>query len=248
MLKNVMTNTVLVGKGLRALLTLPQNRVWARSLLSLLFLNLLIFVLWKADVRLPGAGAIKVAADPTEPEWIAIHAPWRKSQDDGDQASQGSIKTQLCRRWGPFNAIDIRRVEQLLAEWGGQRKLITETEPIAYQVYWPESARDTAKFMKELRLAGFADAVVSTGEDPTRGHVTYGTFRGRGQAKAKIDYLSSKGFPGATVFTRMGPPKTVYELRGDEEQLDELREIRSKYDFGELTGCNSGGGRDEAAH
>ncbi len=234
------TNTVLVLRGVKALLTLPQNRGWSRSLVSLFVLNLLVFILWRSSAWVGGQGGIKEATDPVQPQWLAVHAPWQASQGEGhaDSAHEGSFKTVRCRRWGPFNAIDLRRVDQLLGDWGGQRKLITETEPIGYQVYWPASAKDTAAFMKELRIKGFADAMVSNSEDVTRGHVVYGTFRSRGQAKAKIEYLDGKGFPGATIYTRMGPSKTVYELRGNEEQIEELMEIRAKFDFGQLTGCN----------
>lgn len=239
--KQWMINAVLVAKGLRALLTLPPNRTWARSMLSLLVLNGLVLVLWKSGAFIAAAGPAKVATEPVQPHWLAVHAPWQLIQTaEGDPAgSQGQLAVQRCRRWGPFNAIDLRRVDQLLADWGGERKLITETEPIAYQVYWPQSAAKTADFMKELRIKGFADATVSTGEDVTRGHVTYGTYRSRSQAKQKIEYLAGKGFPGATVHTRMGPPKTVYELRGDEAQIDQLSEIRAKFDFGELSACTA---------
>lgn len=248
-MQQMRTNTALVLRGVRALLTLPQNRAWSRSLVSLFTLNLLIFILWRSSALLGGQGAIKAASDPVQPQWLAVHAPWRAddaAHADGDSHQEGSVKTVRCRRWGPFNAIDLRRVDQLLADWGGERKLITETEPIAYQVYWPTSAKDTAGFMKELRIKGFADAIVSSNEDVTRGQVVYGTYRTRGQAKAKIEYLEGKGFPGATIFTRMGPSKTVYELRGTEEQIEELVEIRTKFDFGTLTACTAGAGKPDA--
>lgn len=244
-------NAALVLRGVKALLTLPQNRGWSRSLVSLSVLNLLIFILWRSSALVGGHGPLKEAGEPVQPQWLAVHAPWQANNAahaDGDSHGEGSLKTLRCRRWGPFNSIDLRRVDQLLGDWGGQRKLITETEPIAYQVYWPASAKETAKFMNELRIKGFADALVSNSEDITRGHVTYGTFRSRGQAKAKIEYLDGKGFPGATIHTRMGPPKTVYELRGTEEQIDELGEIRAKFDLGELTACNASAGSKSGNH
>lgn len=245
--KQWMGNAVLVARGVRALLTLPQNRAWARSIASLLLLNLVVLILWKSGWLVAGQGIVKPPSEPVQAEWLSVHAPWKPEEaDHADAKGEGAIRSLRCRRWGPFNAIDLRRVDQLLADWGGERKLITETEPIAYQVYWPESARDTAKFLNELRIKGFADALVSPAEDITRGHVTYGTYRSRSQAKAKVEYLASKGFPGATIFTRLGPPKTVYELRGDEDQIDELREIRAKYDFGELTGCTSSSSKDSS--
>lgn len=238
-----MSNAGLVLRGLRALLTLPQNRAWARPLLSLMVLNLLVLILWKFNWLVAGIGAAKPSGDAIQPHWLAVHAPWQEEADSAHADAEGKIAgVRRCRRWGPFNAIDLRRVDQLLSDWGGERKLITETEPIAYQVYWPESAKDAPKFMNELRIKGFADAILSTSEDQTRGHVVYGTFRSRSQAKAKIEYLGGKGFPGAAIFTRMGPPKTVYELRGDEDQIDALMAIRAKFDFGEMTGCNAAAG------
>lgn len=245
MIKQWMGNAVLVGRGLRALLTLPQNRAWSRSILTLLVLNLVVLIVWRSGWLMLGQGGNKPPAEPVQPQWLAIHAPWQDHADT-DSAREGSIRVLRCRRWGPFNAIDLRRVDQLLADWGGERKLITETEPIAYVVYWPESAKETARFMNDLRIKGFADAMVSTSEDVTRGHVMYGTFRSRGQARAKVEFLAGKGFPGATLYTRMGPPKTVYELRGDEDQIEALTAIRAKFDFGELTACNRNS--DAASH
>ena len=243
--KQWMTNAMLIARGLRAVLTLPQNRVWARTLLALFILNLMLFVFGRVDLGLPGQSSAKLASEHAVTELIAVETPWGARKRDGhadshgeaDNSHDGEIKVMSCRRWGPFNAMDLRRVDQLLSEWGGQRKLITETEAIAYQIYWPDTAKKSAEFMKELRIAGFADALVSSSEDVTKGHVSYGVFRSRAQAKEKIAFLAKKGFAGAMVYTRMGPPKTVYELRGDADQMEALFEIRNQYDFGEYTAC-----------
>jgi hypothetical protein len=252
--KQWMTNALLVARGLRAVLILPQNRNWARTLLALFIFNLLLYVFGRIELALPGQAAAKLASEHVSAELITVETPWgfRGHGDHGEHGDthsshDGEIKVISCRRWGPFNAMDLRRVDQLLSEWGGQRKLITETEPIAYQVYWPDSAKNSATFMKELRVAGFADALVSSGEDVTKGHVSYGAFRSRAQAREKIAFLTKKGFAGAVIYTRMGPPKTVYELRGDPDQMEALFEIRNQYDFGEYTGCTPSE-HAEAAH
>lgn len=249
--KQWMTNALLIARGLRAVLTLPQNRAWARTLLALFILNILLFVFGRIELGLPGQASAKLASEHAVTSLISVETPWgarkQADHDDSHNSHDGEIKVMSCRRWGPFNTMDLRRVDQLLSEWGGQRKLITETEPIAYHIYWPDSAKKSTAFLKELRIAGFADALVSSSEDVTKGHVSYGVFRSRAQAKEKIAFLAKKGFSGAVVYTRMGPPKTVYELRGDADQMEALFEIRNQYDFGQYTGCTPSEHAD-AAH
>ncbi len=239
--KQWMTNALLIARGLRAVLTLPQNRSWARTLLALFILNILLFVFGRIELGLPGQASAKLASEHARTDLISVETPWgsrkQNEHDDSHSSQDGEIKVMSCRRWGPFNTMDLRRVDQLLSEWSGQRKLITETEPIAYHIYWPDSAKKSTAFLKDLRIAGFADALVSSSEDVTKGHVSYGVFRSRAQAKEKIAFLAKKGFSGAVVYTRMGPPKTVYELRGDADQMEALFEIRNQYDFGQYTGC-----------
>jgi hypothetical protein len=178
--------------------------------LVLLLLNAM-FLAWARFAPEPGTLESQLLAQQVNPE--AIHL-----LSDAQVAALGARKAEpadgaSCQEWGPFNAADLRRARETLAELASQAKLGERHEDSAgWWVYIPPQASRQAATQKvtELKRLGVEDYFIVQDDPRFRFAVSLGVFSTEEAARARLDEVRGRGVRTAQVGSRQTAVQKMY--------------------------------------
>ena len=199
-------------------------------------------------------------------EWVAVERPWEQPVDVGlaqvaptpkinlkegqeqlDSAIENASKqvfvdprnNQQCVIWGPLLQSESARVQDSLANWGGETDRLEKQVPIGYVVFLPQEIVNSGVGIEQLSGKGITDMFYITTPGPLQGTISLGLFRDLDRANIQKADLARRGVEGVQIRERLGPVRVFFELRGTPEQIESLRSIFTLNRKGDLKACEA---------
>lgn len=197
-------------------------------------------------------------------EWVEIEKPWQLAVEVVRSAQPPSPKIDLkqgqaqlesaietaskqvfdnpllnleCLVWGPLLPSESARVQDALANWGGQTDRLEKQVPVGYVVYLPQNIVNSGVGIDQLSGKGISDMFYITTPGPLQGTISLGLFRDLERANAQKEDLQRRGVEGVQIRERLGPVRVFFQLRGNPAQLDAVRAVFSLNQKGDLKTC-----------
>lgn len=235
-----------------------------RALLGLLIAGNLGLLVWGFS----GSGEnIKTIESPgLRAEWVSVERPWQEAvevvrtsapvapkinlkerQAQLDSAIETASKqvfenpenNQTCLVWGPLLQSESARVQDSLANWGGETDRLERQVPVGYVVYLPQDIVNSGVGIDQLSGKGINDMFYITTPGPLQGTISLGLFRDADRANTQKDELARRGVEGIQIRERLGPVRVFFQLRGVPNQIESVRAIFNLNRKGELKPCES---------
>lgn len=233
-----------------------------RALLGLLIAGNLGLLVWGFG----GSGEnIKTIESPgLRAEWVAVERPWQQAVEvvrtpapvapkinlkEGQAQLNSAIETaskqvfanpknnQECLVWGPLLQSESARVQDSLANWGGETDRLERQVPVGYVVYLPQDIVNSGVGIDQLSGKGITDMFYITTPGPLQGTISLGLFRDADRANVQKEELARRGVDGVQIRERLGPVRVFFELRGVPDQIESVRAIFNLNRKGELKPC-----------
>lgn len=233
-----------------------------RALLGLLIAGNLGLLAWGFG----GSGEnIKTIESPgLRAEWVAVERPWQQAVEvvrtpapvapkinlkEGQAQLNSAIETaskqvfanpknnQECLVWGPLLQSESARVQDSLANWGGETDRLERQVPVGYVVYLPQDIVNSGVGIDQLSGKGITDMFYITTPGPLQGTISLGLFRDADRANMQKEELARRGVDGVQIRERLGPVRVFFELRGVPDQIESVRAIFNLNRKGELKPC-----------
>lgn len=235
-----------------------------RALLGLLIAANLGLLAWGFN---GGGGNLKTIESPgLRAEWVSVERPWQQAVEvvraptpvapkinlkEGQAQLNSAIElaskqvfddpknNRECLVWGPLLQSESARVQDSLANWGGETDRLERQVPVGYVVYLPQDIVNSGVGIEQLSDKGIADMFYITTPGPLQGTISLGLFRDEDRANIQKEELARRGVDGVQIRERLGPVRVFFELRGVPDQIESVRAIFNLNRKGELKPCES---------
>jgi len=197
----------------------------------LLLLANVAFLAWVKYGPVSGSAEPQLIAQQIHPEAIRVLS---REQAAALAARKSEARNEAaCMEWGAFNAEDVARAQaalQAVAPLQGVSQKLVE-EPSGWWVYVPPqpSRMSANQKVAELKRLGIDDYFVVQDDAKFRFAISLGVYRTEEAARARLEFVRSKGAGSATISTRQTSVHKAYlQMRGwpqaDRDKIMELRE------------------------
>lgn len=197
-------------------------------------------------------------------EWVSVERPWqqpvevtrspqpaapkinlKEGQAQLDTAIENASKqvfetpemNQQCLVWGPLLQSESARVQESLANWGGETDRLERQVPVGYVVYLPQEIVNSGVGIDQLSGKGITDMFYITTPGPLQGTISLGLFRDQERASVQKEELARRGVDGVQIRERLGPVRVFFELRGTPDQIESAQSIFNLNRKGDLKPC-----------
>lgn len=235
-----------------------------RVLLGVLVVGNLVLLAWGL---LAGGDNVQAIDSPgLRAEWVAVERPWQQAVNVGlapaalapkinlkegqaqlDSAIENASKqvfedpknNQQCLIWGPLLQSESARVQDSLANWGGETDRLERQVPMGYVVFLPQDIVNSGVGIEQLSGKGITDMFYITTPGPLQGTISLGLFRDLDRANVQKADLLRRGVEGVQIRERLGPVRVFFELRGTPDQIESVRSIFILNRKGDLKVCEA---------